>query len=311
LRRHIIFSTLVFSLLAGCGGGSADLTAPSTLVPYTPQTAAVSAQDSDTANKPNWAQPLPLRLSQTSSRDGNSLIRYQNIANIEFLYNSNTSTFDHLDLSIDGQVVRLTVNPVNAREYNGTHNGILYSVDILHTANTVDALSNLEHVADLLFISTYNAANSTSTNSFAIAGFETPAARVAAATGTATYNGTGWLGYSSASGFTDSELDVTLNVNFQDPSGNQTVGGTIDVSDPANHAVPGYATLTIPTTQLTGNGFSATPVLTSSNGLSLTDASINGTFYGDYYGALGGVIHAQGDASGTTLVVNGGYLAVR
>jgi len=46
---------------------------------------------------------------------------------------------------------------------------------------------------------------------------------------------------------------------------------------------------------LTGNGFSATPVLTSSNGLSLTDASISGTFYGDYYGALGGVIHAQGD----------------
>ena len=177
------------------------------------------------------------------------------------------------------------MNPVNAREYNGTHNGILYSVDILHTANTVDALSNLEYVADLLFISTYDAANSTSTNSFAIAGFETPAARVAAATGTATYNSTGWLGYSSASGFTDSELDVTLNVNFQDPSGNQTVGGTIDVS--------------------------ATPVLTSSNGLSLTDASINGTFYGDYYGALGGVIHAQGDASGTTLVVNGGYLAVR
>ena len=143
MRRHIIFSTLVFSLLAGCGGGSADLTAPSTLVPYTPQTAAVSAQDSDTANKPNLAQPLPLRLSQTSSRDGNSLIRYQNIANIEFLYNSNTSTFDRLDLSIDGQVVRLTVNPVNAREYNGTHNGILYSVDILHTTNTVDALSNL------------------------------------------------------------------------------------------------------------------------------------------------------------------------
>jgi hypothetical protein len=51
--------------------------------------------------------------------------------------------------------------------------------------------------------------------------------------------------------------------------------------------------------------------LTSSNGLSLTDASISGTFYGDYYGALGGVIHGQGDDSGTTLVVNGGYLAVR
>jgi hypothetical protein len=75
LQRHIIHSTLVFSLLAGCGGGSANLTAPNTLVPYTPQTSTVSAQDSDTANKPNWAQPLPLRLSQTSSRDGNSLIR--------------------------------------------------------------------------------------------------------------------------------------------------------------------------------------------------------------------------------------------
>ena len=83
------------------------------------------------------------------------------------------------------------------------------------------------------------------------------------------------------------------------------------MSDPANHALSGYATLTIPTTQLTGNGFSTTPVLTSSNGLSLTDASISGTFYGDYYGALGGVIHGQGDDSGTTLVVNGGYLAVR
>jgi hypothetical protein len=239
------------------------------------------------------------------------LVRYQNIANIEYIYNTSTSTFDHIDLSIDGQVVRLTVNPANSNEYNGSHNGVLYTVDILHSANTVDALSNLEDVAKLLFLPTYDATNSTNTNSFAIVGFETPTARVAAATGTATYNGTGWLGYSSASGFTSSELDVTLNVNFQDPSGNQTVGGTIDVSDPANHALYGYATLTIPTTQLTGNGFSATPVLTSSNGLSLTDASINGTFYGDYYGALGGVIHAQGDDSGTTVVVNGGYLAVR
>ena len=282
-----------------------------TLVPHTPQTVSVNAQDSDTASKPNWAQALPLRLSQTSSRDGSSLVRYQNIANIEYIYNTSTSTFDHIDLSIDGQVVRLTVNPANSNEYNGSHNGVLYTVDILHSANTVDALSNLEDVAKLLFLPTYDATNSTNTNSFAIVGFETPTARVAAATGTATYNGTGWLGYSSASGFTSSELDVTLNVNFQDPSSNQTVGGTIDVSDPANHALYGYATLTISTTQLTGNGFSATPVLTSSNGLSLTDASINGTFYGDYYGALGGVIHAQGDDSGTTVVVNGGYLAVR
>ena len=271
----------------------------------------MNAQDSDTASKPNWAQALPLRLSQTSSRDGSYLVRYQNIANIEYIYNTSTSTFDHIDLSIDGQVVRLTVNSANSNEYNGSHNGVLYTVDILHSANTVDALSNLEDVAELLFLPTYDATNSTNTNSFAVVGFETPTARVAAATGTATYNGTGWLGYSSASGFTSSELDVTLNVNFQDPSGNQTVGGTIDVSDPANHALYGYATLTIPTTQLTGNGFSATPVLTSSNGLSLTDASINGTFYGDYYGALGGVIHAQGDDSGTTVVVNGGYLAVR
>ena len=282
-----------------------------TLVPHTPQTVSVNAQDSDTASKPNWAQALPLRLSQTSSRDGSSLVRYQNIANIEYIYNTSTSTFDHIDLSIDGQVVRLTVNSANSNEYNGSHNGVLYTVDILHSANTVDALSNLEDVAELLFLPTYDATNSTNTNSFAVVGFETPTARVAAATGTATYNGTGWLGYSSASGFTSSELDVTLNVNFQDPSGNQTVGGTIDVSDPANHALYGYATLTIPTTQLTGNGFSATPVLTSSNGLSLSDASINGTFYGDYYGALGGVIHAQGDDSGTTVVVNGGYLAVR
>jgi len=311
LQRHAIPSALALFLLAACGGGSVKLTAPSNLVPYTPQTATVNAQESDIASQPNWAQVLPLSLSQTSSRDGSSLIRYQNIANIEFLYNTSTSTFDRIDLSIDGQVVRLTVNPANSREYNGSHNGIGYTVDILHTVNTVDALSNFEHVADLLFISTYDGANAAYTNSFAIAGFETSTAKVAAATGTATYNGTGWLGYSSASGFTDSELDVTLNVNFQDPSGNQTVGGTIDVSDPANHALSGYATLTIPTTQLTGNGFSATPVLTSSNGLSLTDASISGTFYGDYYGALGGVIHAQGDDSGTTLVVNGGYLAVR
>ena len=133
----------------------------------------MQAQESDTASKPNWAQVLPLRLSQTSSRDGSSLIRYQNIANIEYLYNTNTSTFDRIDLSIDGQVVRLTVNPANSRQYSGSHNGILYSVDILHTANTVDALSNLEYVAELLFIPTYDATNSTNTNSFAIAGFET------------------------------------------------------------------------------------------------------------------------------------------
>jgi len=310
LQRFATLSACAFSLLSGCGGGGEEATI-ATLVPHTLQTVSVNAQDSDTASKPNWAQALPLRLSQTSSRDGSYLFRYQNIANIEYIYNTSTSTFDHIDLSIDGQVVRLTVNPANSNEYNGSHNGVFYTVDILHSANTVDPLSNLEYVAELLFLPTYDAANSTNTNSFAIVGFEPPTARVAVATGTATYNGTGWLGYSSASGFTSSELDVTLNVNFQDPSGNQTVGGTIDVSDPANHALYGYATLTIPTTQLTGNGFSATPVLTSSNGLSLTDASINGTFYGDYYGALSGVIHAQGDDSGTTVVVNGGYLAVR
>ncbi|MDA9813387.1 hypothetical protein N9C04_03920, partial [Planktomarina temperata] len=184
MQQHAILPAFAFSLLAACGGGGEEATV-ATLVPYTPQTATVQAQESDTASKPNWAQVLPLRLSQTSSRDGSSLIRYQNIANIEYLYNTNTSTFDRIDLSIDGQVVRLTVNPANSRQYSGSHNGILYSVDILHTANTVDALSNLEYVAELLFIPTYDATNSTNTNSFAIAGFETSTAKVAAATGTA------------------------------------------------------------------------------------------------------------------------------
>ena len=125
MQQHAILPAFAFSLLAACGGGGEEATV-ATLVPYTPQTATVQAQESDTASKPNWAQVLPLRLSQTSSRDGSSLIRYQNIANIEYLYNTNTSTFDRIDLSIDGQVVRLTVNPANSRQYSGSHNGILY-----------------------------------------------------------------------------------------------------------------------------------------------------------------------------------------
>ena len=124
------------------------------------------------------------------------------------------------------------MNPANSRQYSGSHNGILYSVDILHTANTVDALSNLEYVAELLFIPTYDATNSTNTNSFAIAGFETPTAKVAAATGTATYNGTGWLGYSSESGFTDSELDVTLKDLPMPPVASTTAGASNTTNSP-------------------------------------------------------------------------------
>ena len=66
MQRFATLSACAFSLLSGCGGGGEEATI-ATLVPHTPQTVSVNAQDSDTASTPNWAQALPLRLSQTDA----------------------------------------------------------------------------------------------------------------------------------------------------------------------------------------------------------------------------------------------------
>jgi len=121
------------------------------------------------------------------------------------------------------------------------------------------------------------------------------------------------------------KLDASLSVDF----GNQTVGGSMKISDATDHTKMTAGTLTIPTTAISGNGFDATNAqitinqATNSTNNSTTqyalgNATANGTFFGANAGVLGGVITADGtvnvtDTNGVTtsnaVVVNGGYIA--
>ena len=87
-----------------------------------------------------------------------------------------------------------------------------------------------------------------------IYGYETADATVAAATGTATYTGNGRLSLQMPTDREWRNLDASLSVDF----GNQTVGGSMKISDAKDHKNMTAGTLTIPTTAISGNGFDAT-----------------------------------------------------
>ena len=155
-------------------------------------------------------------------------------------------------------------------------------------------------------------------------GYETAESTVAAATGTATYTGQGRLSLQMPTTREWRKLDANLSVDFN----NNTVGGSMKISEAADHTKLTAGTLTLPTTTMSSTGFDASNAQITINQTidtakntttqyALNTADVSGTFYGVNGGVLGGVIKADGavntiDGSGNTtsvnVVINGGYV---
>ena len=97
------------------------------------------------------------------------------------------------------------------------------------------------------------------------------------------------------------------------------MSGAISVDDPhvpSQATGPNtykFATMTVPQTALTGNGFSAQPTVTvnntGSNTYAFSNPTINGTFYGDSSNVLAGALSADYTKNGTAGVATGHYMA--
>ena len=172
-------------------------------------------------------------------------------------------------------------------------------------------------MADLIYLV---AANSTNTAIFediaaGVVGFETPDAVVAAATGTANYSGGGEIFYLTANAWEVSETQANFVVDFN----TSTISGAISVDDPyilASQQPAGtytFATISVPTTALTGNGFSAQPTVTvlnpGTNTYTFSNQTINGSFYGDSSDVLAGTLSTDYTVNGTAGVAVGTYWA--
>ncbi len=155
-------------------------------------------------------------------------------------------------------------------------------------------------------------------------GYETAEATVAAATGTATYTVKGRLSLQMPTTRKWRKLDANLSVNFS----NNTVGGSIKISEAAEHTKLTAGTLTLPTTAISRTGFDASNAQITINQsidtaknttaqYALNTADVSGAFYGINGGVLSRVIKADGavntiDGSESTIsvsvVINGGYV---
>ena len=146
-------------------------------------------------------------------------------------------------------------------------------------------------------------------------GFETPDAVVAAATGTANYSGSGSMVYLAPNAWEISGLQANFNVDFN----TSTISGAIKVDDPyiSGQQQPAntynFATISVPTTALTGNGFSAQPTVTvlnpGTNTYTFSNQTINGSFYGDSSDVLAGTLSTDYTVNGTAGVAVGTYWA--
>ena len=75
-----------------------------------------------------------------------------------------------------------------------------------------------------------------------------------------------------------------------------------------------FATISVPTTALTGNGFSAQPTVTvnltpAANTYTFSNQTINGSFYGDSSDVLAGTLSTDYTVNGTAGVAVGTYWA--
>ena len=146
-------------------------------------------------------------------------------------------------------------------------------------------------------------------------GFETPDAVVAAATGTANYSGSGSMVYLAPNAWEISGLQANFAVDFN----TSTISGAIKVDDPyiSGQQQPAntytFATISVPTTALTGNGFSAQPTVTvlnpGTNTYTFSNQTINGSFYGDSSDVLAGTLSTDYTVNGTAGVAVGNYWA--
>ena len=84
-------------------------------------------------------------------------------------------------------------------------------------------------------------------------GYKTAEATVAAATGTAPYTGQGRLSLLMPTSREWRKLDANLSVDFN----NSTVGGSMKISEAADHTKLTAGTLTLPTTTMSSTGFAA------------------------------------------------------
>ena len=291
--------------LADCGGGGG----------HEATTAPAQAQYSLTTSAPNWTTTLPANLSVYATQDGTNVTSSKKIANMEFKqWNAARGGHDQIDIQIDGEIITL-IWDANNGDHRGTHDGRTY-VNFGFAIN--DGHPNApETVVDLSYIVAVNSTNTAIIDDIAagVVGFETPDAVVAAATGTAKYSGTGSIYYLTPNAWEISETQANFVVDFN----TSTISGAISVDDPyilASQQPAGtytFATISVPTTALTGNGFSAQPTVTvlnpGTNTFTFSNETINGTFYGDSSDVLAGTLSADYSVNGTAGVAVGNYWA--
>ena len=288
--------------LAACGGGGDEAT-----------TTPAQAQYSYTTSSPNWTTTLPATLSVYAEQDGTNVTSSQKVANVDIKqWNATRGEPDQVDIQIDGKVITLTYDPATQLT-SGTHDGKTYYFS--YFSNTTTNPGQTETVAATIYIGVGDAnTNTISETAAGVIGFETPDAVVAAATGTATYNGFGEIYYLTANAWESSETQASFTVDFN----TSTISGKIDVDAPttASQQPAGtysFATISVPQTALTGNGFSAQPTVTvnnpGANTYTFSNETINGTFYGDSSDVLAGTLSADYTVNGTAGVAVGDYLA--
>jgi hypothetical protein len=290
--------------LAACGGGGGD---EATTTP-------AQAQYSSTTSSPNWTTTFPVKLSVYAKQDGTNVTSSQKVANMEAKqWNATRGGYDQIDIQIDGEIIILNWD-ANDQLHRGTHDGRTY---VNFGFSITDGDPNApEYVVDLSYIVVENSTNTAIIDDIAagVIGFETPDSVVAAATGTANYSGTGSIRYLSPNAWELSETQANFAVDFN----TSTISGAISVDDPhvPSQSAPGtytFATISVPQTALTGNGFSAQPTVTvnntGSNTYAFSNETINGTFYGDSSDVLAGTLSADYTVNGTAGVAVGNYWA--
>ena len=268
-----------------------------------------------TTSSPNWTTTFPANLSVYAEQDGTKVTSSKKITNVEFKqWNAARGGHDQIDIQIDGEIITL-IWDANNGDHRGTHDGRTY-VNFGFAIN--DGHPNApETVVDLSYIVAVNSTNTAIIDDIAagVVGFETPDAVVAAATGTAKYSGTGSIYYLTTNAWEISETQANFTVDFN----TSTISGAISVDDPyilASQQPAGtysFATISVPQTALTGNGFSAQPTVTvhnpGTNTFTFSTETINGTFYGDSSDVLAGTLSADYSVNGTAGVAVGNYWA--
>ena len=289
--------------LAACGGGGDD---EATTTP-------AQAQYSLTTSSPYWATTFPANLSVYAEQDGTNVTSSQKVANMEFKqWNATRGGYDQIDIQIDGEIITLNWD-ANDQLHRGTHDGRTY-VTFGFSINDGDPNAP-ETVVDLSYIVAENSTNTAIIDDIAasVIGFETPDSVVAAATGTVSYSGFGEINYLSTNALEISETQASFTVDFN----TSTISGTVNIDQPTTTGQPPvtytFATISVPQTALTGNGFSAQPTVTvnntGSNTYAFSNPTINGTFYGDNSDVLAGTLSADYTVNGTAGVAVGDYMA--